>query len=38
MYNGKKEEILTQRQITKQKTLAERKRINLKSHCQEVLG
>ena len=36
MYNGKKEEILTQRQITKKKTLAERKRINLKQRHQEV--
>ncbi len=36
MYYGRKEEILTQRQITKQKTLAGRKRINLKQRHQEV--
>ena len=36
MYHGRKEEILTQRQIIKQKTLAGRKRINLKQRHQEV--
>ena len=36
MYNGKKEDILTQRQITKQKTLTERKQINLKQRHLEV--
>jgi len=38
MYFGKKEKILTERQIIKQETLAERKRINLKSQRQEVLA
>jgi putative transposase len=36
MYHGRKEEILTQRQITKQKTLLGRKRINLKHRHQVV--
>ena len=36
MYYGRKEDILTQRQIIKQKTLAGRKRINLKQRHQEV--
>jgi len=36
MYCGRKEKILTQRQIIKQETLAERKRINLKSQHQEL--
>ena len=36
MYYGRKEEILTQRQATKQKTLQQRKRINLKPQHQKV--
>ena len=36
MYFGRKEKILTQRQIIKQKTLAGRKRINLKQRHLEV--
>jgi len=36
MYYGRKEEILTQRQITKQKTLLGRKRINLKQRHRMV--
>ena len=38
MYFGRKEKILTQRQIIKQKTLLERKRINLKQQHTEVLA
>jgi hypothetical protein len=38
MYFGRKEKILTQRQIIKQKTLLERKRINLKLRHQEVFA
>ncbi|MBT4035391.1 MAG: transposase [Candidatus Marinimicrobia bacterium] len=38
MYFGRKEIILTQRQIIKQETLADRKRINLKSQRQVVLA
>ena len=38
MYFGRKEKILTQRQIIKQKTLQQRKRINLKQQHSEVLA
>ena len=38
MYYGRKEKILTQRQIIKQKTLLERKRINLKPQHADVLA
>ncbi|MBT3631326.1 MAG: transposase, partial [Candidatus Marinimicrobia bacterium] len=37
MYFGRKEKILTQRQIIKQKTLQMRKRINLKRQHTDVL-
>jgi len=36
MYFGRKEKILTKREIIKQKTLLERKRINMKSQHHEV--
>jgi putative transposase len=38
MYFGRNENILTRRQIIKQKTLQQRKRINLKQQHTEVLG
>ena len=38
MYFGRREKILTQRQIIKQKTLQQRKRINLKQQHSEVLA
>jgi len=38
MYYGRKEEILTQRQIIKERTLAERRKINLKQRHQEVFA
>ena len=38
MYFGRREKILTQRQIIKQKTLQQRKRINLKLQHSEVLA
>ncbi len=38
MYFGRKEKILTQRDIIKQKTLQMRKRINMKSQHQEVFA
>ncbi|MBT4360148.1 MAG: transposase, partial [Candidatus Marinimicrobia bacterium] len=38
MYFGRKEKILTKRDIIKEKTLLERKQINMKSQHQEVFA